>query len=501
MNAAGGLCRVTWGVRSPGGSLPVARFLCCDEQQQATAHACCLASFRLRRQLYIRRERSLHTSAASSGDEKNLPARSPQAERARSGSAGVAWPADIQERARQLVSQSGEPCCEALAKEASGSGSDFVHRDAVDRQLQVAEAGPFWQQLKRTVARSFSGEAAAADASFGGLEGPLKGTASAPIVYKRFVDGMTAAHHYPSRLLPAGEAAKIPPHFRVTPFDLEDASLLSQALGFRGTELFKAPSGMQPATALVERLYGRVSLLFLFDIGGQHSQLPEVAAWLRLLEQHDSFVKSVYGPLFTSSVSTRQRQLLQQQQQQWALSNAGANSSGELASISYLCVDHAPLWLRPFALRSMRRLSSSIKPLSPFHNFPQHLPLSRSSSNSSSALEPQQAAALYLRLVALIGSQATKDSLVGSLLGYTGSWGALEIEAFKRKRRDPFVTLLLVDRDARVRWHARGLPTEEAVLLLLSSSSSSGGSSGSCSNSDSSSLSSGWCFRSCSCGC
>ncbi|KAL8441286.1 hypothetical protein Emed_007582 [Eimeria media] len=365
------------------------------------------------------------------------------------------------DRARSLASQTDFSRSPLNGSSAGSSSqpSSFVSRAVVNQQLQADDARAFWMRVKRAVSRPLSGAAAAADASFGDLQGATRGTADAPIVYKRYVDGMTAAHHYPSRLLPASEATQIPPLMCVTPFDIEEAPLRNQNLGFKGTGLFKAPSGMQPTTTLVERLHGRVSLLFLFDVGGQHSQLSDVAAWLRHLEQHESFISSVYGPLFTSSVSTPH-----QQREHGVLSAAAAaaaaaaGSSPELALTSFLCVDPAPVWLRPLTLRSMRRLACCFNPLSPFHDYPRRLLLEGESATLN---------AEYHKLAALVGPRATAKTLVGSFLGYNGKWGPVETEVLKRKRRDPFVTVLLVDRAARVRWHARGQPTEEAALLLL----------------------------------
>ncbi|KAL8426617.1 hypothetical protein ACSSS7_008060 [Eimeria intestinalis] len=298
---------------------------------------------------------------------------------------------------------------------------------------------------------------------------------------------MTAAHHYPSRVLPSSEAARIPPLMSVTPFDVGEApSLRNGTLGFKGTDLFKAPSGMQPTSTvnhrlplalvfcnaadlvsrfrygggddssavhallvyvqLVERLHGRVSLLFLFDLGGQHSQLSDVAAWLRHLEQHDSFISAVYGPLFTSSVlASHQQEEHGRPPTAAAAAAARGGSSPELASTSFLCVDHAPVWLRPLTLRSMRRLSCCFNPLSPFHDYPRRLLL-----EGDPPLDRRQLlAAEYHELAALVGPRATAKTLVGSFLGYNGKWGLRETEALKRKRRDPFVTVLLVDRAAR----------------------------------------------------
>lgn len=219
----------------------------------------------------------------------------------------------------------------------------------------------------------------------------------------------------------------------------------------------------------MERLIDRVCLLFLFDLGGQHSQLSDVAAWLRHLHRHNSFISAVYGPGFAAASAAQQQQL---QRHLWlGLSGIAAP---EMATIAYICVDHAPFWLQSFALRSMRRLSSAFYPLSPFHELPRRLQraatLPRESSCNQEESRVRRLAELaeeYHRLSLLINNKGATGGLVGSFLGYSGRWGTAETNAFKRKERHKFVTVLLVDRTAKVRWHATGAPTEEAVLLLV----------------------------------
>ncbi|KAL8443244.1 hypothetical protein Emag_006031 [Eimeria magna] len=459
MRLAGGVRVITWGVpRGCGHPLKPRLPRVSWPPRSSPSYNFSLWFFR-QRQLSIHQEALRIPSTSPAKHDASVEARN--AEAIRSGGTPVPWPADIQERARCLASQSdfSKSPLDGSSVGSSSQPTSFVSRAVVHQQLQADDARAFWMRVKRAISRPLSGAAAVSDASFGELQGATKGTVAAPIVYKRYVDGMTAAHHYPSRLLPASEATQIPPLMCVTPFDIEEAPLRNQSLGFKGTDLFKAPSGMQPTTTLVERLHGRVSLLFLFDVGGQHSQLSDVAAWLRHLEQHNSFISSVYGPLFSSTVSASH--------QQWEYgvppAAAAVGPSPDLASISFLCVDHAPVWLRPLTLRSMSRLARCFNPLSPFHDYPRRLLLEGKSSLEGA----QRLAAEFHKLAALVGPRATAKTLVGSFLGYNGKWGPLETEVLKRKRRDPFVTVLLVDRAARVRWHARGQPTDEATLLLL----------------------------------
>lgn len=202
--------------------------------------------------------------------------------------------------------------------------------------------------------------------------------------------------------------------------------------------------------------------------------MADVASWLRHLERHPAFLSAVYGPAFATAAgrSPESGQLC-------PAFSTDATSTPELASISYICVDHAPFWLRSLAIRSMQRLSPSFHPLSPFHDFPHRLRRAGTTASGGPLRDllrgpnavrdgaVRRLAEDYHRLCSLIGSQATTRALVGSFLGYSGKWGARETEALKRRQRHNCVTVLLVDRSARVRWHATGLPTEEAVLLLL----------------------------------
>lgn len=420
----------------------------------------------------------LHTSVSSSDQPEGSPG--PTAAGIPHHQMTGSWPADITDRIRQLQSETNfttKPLRRS-PNDIDNGVDNFISGGDMQRQLQADAAHALWSRVKGALSGPLSGVVAPTVDSFGELGGPAKGSVSPPIVYKQHIDGMTAAHHYPSRLLPAGDSSKIPPLLYVTAFDLQggsDPSGHSGALGFREAGLFRGPTGIQAKTTLVERLYGRVSLLFLFDLGSQNSQMADVASWLRHLERYPSFISAVYGPVFAAAAgrSPQNRQL-------YLAFGTDAASTPELASISYICVDHAPFWLRSLAIRSMRRLSPSFHPLSPFHDFPHRLRLAGATASGGplrdllggpNAVDEglvRRLAEDYHRLCSLIGTQATTGTLIGSFLGYSGKWGAQETEALKRRQRHNCVTVLLVDRGARVRWHATGLPTEEAVLLLLS---------------------------------
>ncbi|CDJ53032.1 hypothetical protein, conserved [Eimeria brunetti] len=445
-------------------------------------------------------QRELREDAADSRAERSpvvaeAPARGPRVE----------WPADIVERARRELSSGRSTHSPSLQGHHGGPPSEpssFISLAELQQQLQPNDIRAFWRRVRRAISQPLSGAAAAADPSFGALDGAPRGTDSCPIVYKRYIDGMVAAHHYPSRLLPPRQAMKLPPLFFVTPFALrEDAGASAQAQEQRLRERVlrtNSPGERLPKISvlacvqLVERLYGRVSLLFLFDVGGQHSQLADVSAWLRHLERHSAFISSVYGPAFASSAaaaaSSAAAGSLPPGLMQQLFSGLGWRPEGmgpELASVQYICVDHAPFWLRSLAVRSMQSLTPAFRPLSPFHSFPHRLhnaarmqkkppegPHDPLQEPQGDPRGPREAALRllaeeYEHLCSLIRNRGVGSSLIGSFLAYSGRWGPEEVAVFKRKERSKFVSVLLVDKAARVRWHATGSPTEEAVLLLL----------------------------------
>lgn len=181
--------------------------------------------------------------------------------------AAVSWPADITDRVRQLQSETNftsKPLRRSLTDMDSGLSS-FISRNEMQRQLQADATHAFWSRVKGVLSGPLSAVAApAAENSFGELEGPSKGSVSPPIVYKGYIDGMTAAHHYPSRLLPASDCSQIPPFLYVAPFDLQggaDPPGHSGALGFRGTDLFRGPTGIQPKTTVRNQLRAAADLL------------------------------------------------------------------------------------------------------------------------------------------------------------------------------------------------------------------------------------------------
>lgn len=217
---------------------------------------------------------------------------------------------------------------------------------------------------------------------------------------------------------------------------------------------------------LCRRLYGRVSLLFLFNLGGEFSQLPEAVSWLRELEKHSTFVAAAYGPAFAdvgndvhacdSSIGCKQRTLKQP---------ATAPSARKWLSVNFLCIEETPFWLRSLAVRSVGHSRISFFPTAAFREFDLKW---RCATQSHELKRKDSRVALradFVQLAQRIGG--SHPQVVGCLFGYAGKWKTPEADAFHRKPSSKFVTTLLVDELARVRWHATGKPTDEAVRLLL----------------------------------
>lgn len=179
------------------------------------------------------------------------------------------WPADIVERARRELSKGSNDRISMLRDRHAGEvclsePSSFISSSEMQQQLQANDLRAFWRRLRRAISQPLSRAAAVADPSFGALQGAPRGTASAPIVYKRYMDGMTAAHHYPSRLLPSNQATKLPPLFFVTPFALQedaDPSAQTQELRLRERVLrATSPGKMLPKISV--GLYQFLSFAF-----------------------------------------------------------------------------------------------------------------------------------------------------------------------------------------------------------------------------------------------
>lgn len=253
MSLATRVCGATLGLRS---SLGCNRFLAAaaglDGLRAPGRHF--RSSFQRHHRRHIRQETlRIPTCSSDSRDGSSVPCAAGSAH----SKAPAAWPADITERARRILSDDDSPSTpfNGNAFKDSIGACSFVPRAEMQRQLQAEDAQAFWTRVRRAISRPLSGEAAAADDSFGDLEGSTKGTFASPIVYKRYVDGMTAAHHYPSRLLPPNESRQVPPLLYVTPFDLQespDSPGQSLGLGFKGTELFTSRAGMQPKSPVSE---------------------------------------------------------------------------------------------------------------------------------------------------------------------------------------------------------------------------------------------------------
>lgn len=180
----------------------------------------------------------------------------------------VEWPADMSERARRIASNHESGSAAPMQGSQATSSKDlstFISKSELEEELEVNDARAFWRRVKSAISWPLS--TAATNALSGAAEAS-NGAGSPPILYKRYVDGMTAAHHYPSRLLPPNESQPLPPLFFVTPFSLQDSldhSAQVSRLGF-GKMRGHRPSvtGMHPKTAVsCKMMFPCISVEFL----------------------------------------------------------------------------------------------------------------------------------------------------------------------------------------------------------------------------------------------
>lgn len=251
MSLSGGICGLSRGVRGCCGASQLWRVASLLEHQRLCPSVPVVFQWRHRRLLS---QQSLRVSTVPSTQQDGPSAASVPADGFRI-EAQQQWPADITERARRLFSEGelGGASAQGAPESSASRAHSFMTSTEMQQHLQAEGAQAFWARVKKAVSRPLSGATAAQDESFGALEGAASGSAASPIVYKRYIDGMTAAHHYPCRLLPASLSAQVPPLFYVTPFDLEEnpgEAVSAQALGLKGTDLFKSPKGMQQRTAV-----------------------------------------------------------------------------------------------------------------------------------------------------------------------------------------------------------------------------------------------------------
>lgn len=166
----------------------------------------------------------------------------------------VEWPADMSERARRIASNHESGSAAPIQGSQATSSKDlstFMSKSELEEELEVNDARAFWRRVKSAISWPLS---TAATNSLSSTAEASNGAGSPPILYKRYVDGMTAAHHYPSRLLPPNESQPLPPLFFVTPFSLQDSldhSAQASRLGFGEMRGHKPNvTGMHPKTAV-----------------------------------------------------------------------------------------------------------------------------------------------------------------------------------------------------------------------------------------------------------
>ncbi|KEP63758.1 UNVERIFIED_CONTAM: hypothetical protein HHA_231460 [Hammondia hammondi] len=291
-----------------------------------------------------------------------------------------------------------------------------------------------------------------------------------PITFKKYNDGMHAAHHYPSRLLPPSQSAPLPPNVFVTPFTpqsqqgLREASLAKHA----GVNTGMTRKAGQPLSAnkdlsgkahepqlpvpLTERCADRLTLLFIFTDQPPHSELKDLTKWHRDLEGHPEYSALVYpGASRTHSFQMhragepRAHGASQPSAMYLDLRNTRATSGAafineDLYQVAYLCSESSSYFLRWLTLRSMRHIARHFGPQMDRHAMV---------GNNSISLN------------------GCAPSLWGAFLGHAGEGGRKIIEATGLSFRPEMVTTMLIDRAGRVRWHAVGAPTDEAVQLLI----------------------------------
>ncbi|PHJ15472.1 hypothetical protein CSUI_010715 [Cystoisospora suis] len=127
-----------------------------------------------------------------------------------------------------------------------------------------------------------------------------------PITFKRYKEGMTAAHYYPSRLLHPSKAAPLPKGVYVTPFtSVEKASSMgsisSKVLHRRAGKPLAATTDHeghlhtpQTPVPLDERVMGRLTLLFIFTTHPPHSEVKDLSRWRQALEEQPDYISLVY---------------------------------------------------------------------------------------------------------------------------------------------------------------------------------------------------------------
>nr|PIM03250.1 hypothetical protein TGCOUG_231460 [Toxoplasma gondii COUG] len=292
-----------------------------------------------------------------------------------------------------------------------------------------------------------------------------------PITFKKYNEGMHAAHHYPSRLLPPSQSAPLPPNVLVTPFTphsgqgLREASLAKHA----GVNTGITRKAGQPLSAnkdlsgkahqpqlpvpLTERCADRLTLLFIFTDQPPHSELKDLTKWHRDLEGHPEYSALVYpGASRTHSSQTsrageptadgsnRSSAMYLDLKRNTRATSRAAFLNEDLYQVAYLCSESSTYFLRWLTLRSMRHIARHFGPQMDRHAMV---------DNNSISLN------------------GCAPSLWGAFLGHAGEGGRKIIEATGLSFRPEMVTTMLIDRAGRVRWHAVGAPTDEAVQLLI----------------------------------
>ncbi|PFH38645.1 hypothetical protein BESB_009870 [Besnoitia besnoiti] len=286
-----------------------------------------------------------------------------------------------------------------------------------------------------------------------------------PITFKKYQEGMHAAHYYPSRLLPPSHSAPLPGNVLVTPFathfqqPLSRTSLASRA-GVSSPRSRRAGKPLaasqdpndgntnrpQMPVLLTERCAGRLTLLFIFTDQPPHSEMKDLVKWRRDLEEHPEYSALVYPartPPSASAVDLGSPYSQPSAAPLWPPREANRLSArhDELYQVAYLCSESCSLFLRWLCIRSMRFTAAHFAP--------------QSERNAGGDGAPA---------FTLNGSA---PSMWGTFLGNAKEGGRKIVEATGLAFRPEMVTTMLIDRAGLIRWHVVGAPTDEAVQFLM----------------------------------
>ncbi|KAK2195158.1 hypothetical protein BdWA1_003460 [Babesia duncani] len=123
----------------------------------------------------------------------------------------------------------------------------------------------------------------------------IKYKTGSALLYKEYVQGSTAAHHYPMSIIPRKFSARIPGDIYVSAYALDNFNY--HLVDGKLVRMSIAPSvNAQGQVPLLHSIYGDITIVIIFSGQPPHSDSAAAMSWKRAIEDDHNVLMTLYNP-------------------------------------------------------------------------------------------------------------------------------------------------------------------------------------------------------------